>query len=423
VRRYYGNYTAFDGTPQLNYQQGDFLGGGLFYWTEESIEIDNLMTFPAATGGTWVRVIESGQPFDIRWSGAYGNGLNDDAQAMVNAFNMMDITINGEIEGGTPPTSFPDIYGKIGNTIFLPAGSYYISGSTELELGFRGKVVGHQYFNSNSLLSSEFIIPSTSSLVYFVCQEFSNLNIKTQGSGSSDIHIKAVRLSGCHFGQTISIYPFTNPYPPNASLPNMPFGTMTIQGCQFFAETYFPSILVYGGSSAEVYSPQLIINGSVFQSAIELETDLSDLVINDCYYMNSSGDYVPGIPPVTTNGYSISATSPSVNPITLTSGTTYTNPSYLMTATIRIPVLLSATSTEPAEVNVRITDQYGNGTSTIMAGASTGLADIGVRQTITFNVPPQASYTVTATNATLGEGTISYNTTAVSLNATSVSLQ
>jgi len=93
VRRYYRNYTPLDsGTRQLNYQLGDFLGGGLFQWTAESIPIDNLMTFPAATGGTWVRVIESGQPFDIRWAGAYGNGLNDDTQAITNAFNMMEKT-------------------------------------------------------------------------------------------------------------------------------------------------------------------------------------------------------------------------------------------------------------------------------------------------------------------------------------------
>jgi hypothetical protein len=89
VRRYYRNYTDFGEVPQPNYQMGDFLGGGLFQWTAESLYIDNLLTFRASTGGTWVRVIESGQPFDIRWAGAYGNGINDDALAIANAFDMM----------------------------------------------------------------------------------------------------------------------------------------------------------------------------------------------------------------------------------------------------------------------------------------------------------------------------------------------
>jgi len=169
-------------------------------------------------------------------------------------------------------------------------------------------------------------------------------------------------------------------------------------------------------------STQLIINGSVFQGGIELVTGLTDLVINDCYYLNSSGNYVPGIPPVSSNnGSSIFAMSPSTKPITLTSGTSATNPAYLMTGTIRIPVTLSPTSTAAATVSVAITDQYGNATTTTMASAPAG-STAGIVQTITFDIPPQASYTVTATNATLGEGTISYNATAISLKATSVSL-
>jgi hypothetical protein len=361
-------------------------------------------------------VIESGQPFDIRWSGAYGNGLNDDTQAMVNAFSMMQNTIQG-----TPPTSFPDLYGKIGNTIFFPAGSYVINEGASFT--FYGKAVGHQYFNPNSTtnptLSSSFIVDTVDD-VSFVSQEFRNLNI--EGSSNSIISVNAVNVSGCYFTAPITISPIANPYPQTNAPTSPPLGGVTIQGCQFLTNG---SCLNINNSDFSPNILQVIINGSVFQGGIEVSTDLSDLVINDCYYLNSSGSYVPGIPhvSVSSSAYSISAMSPSVKAITLTEGTTYTNPSYLMTATIRIPVLLSATSKEPAEVNVGITDQYGNRTSTIMAAASTGLADIGFRQTITFDVPPQASYTVTATNATLEEGTISYNTTAVSLSATSVSLQ
>jgi hypothetical protein len=158
-----------------------------------------------------------------------------------------------------------------------------------------------------------------------------------------------------------------------------------------------------------------------FSKALLLTTDVSDLVINNCYYMNSSGDYVNGIPPVNNNDCSISAMSPSTTAITLTSGTSNTNPAYLLTGTIRIPVTLSPTSTAAATVSVAITDQYGNTTTTTMASAPAG-STAGVVQTITFDVPPQSSYTVTATNATLEEGTISYNATGISLAATSVSL-
>jgi len=405
VRRYYGNYTAFDGTPQLNYQVGDFLGGGLFYWTGESLAFDNFLAFPAATGGTWVRVIESGQPFDMRWSGAYGNGLNDDSLNIVNAFIVMDRSIN------SPPTSFLDLYAKIGNTIFFPAGSYYLANAHTYT--FLGKVVGHQYFNSNCQLSSK-IIPSTTTV--FVCQEFRNLNIETQGSASPNIEIEAVNVSGCYFKEPIVIYPHRNPYPSGTTQGGID-GAVTIQGCQFLNTSPF-SLSIQRGYTGNTH---IIINGSVFQGGIELEADITDLVINACYVMNSSGDYVPGIPPVNLNGNSIYAMSPSTKAITLTSGTSATNPAYLLTATIRIPVTLSPTSTAAATVSVAITDQYGNTTTTTMASAPAG-STMGIVQTINFDVPPQASYTVTATNATLGEGTISYNTTAVSLNATSVSL-
>jgi hypothetical protein len=404
VRRYYGNYTAFDGTPQLNYQVGDFLGGGLFYWTEESLNIDNLLTFPAATGGTWVRVIESGQPFDIRWSGAYGNGLNDDTKAMQNAFNMMQTTINGSL-----PASFPDLYAKIGNTIFFPAGSYSVD-TYSAGFVFYGKVVGHQYFNSNSQLSSEFSVGSTSPT--FICQEFCNININSV-SGFT-VSLEAVKVTGCYFNASnISIKELPNPYSPQLS--SSPLGPITIQGCQF--------LTTYDGNCLYINSnTQCIIHGSVFSGNIGVVGDLTELVINDCYYKNSLGDYVPGIPPVSVGrGYSVSTMSPSVKPITLTSGTPATNPAYLLTGTLRIPVTLNPTSTAPATVSVAITDQYGNTTTTTMASAPAG-STAGIVQTITFDVPPQASYTVTATNATLGEGTISYNTTGISLNATSVSL-
>jgi len=402
VRRYYGNYTAFDGTPQLNYQQGDFLGGGLFYWTGESLDVDNLLTFPAATGGTWVRVIESGQPFDIRWSGAYGNGLNDDTKAMQNAFNMMQTTINGSV-----PASFPDLYAKIGNTIFFPAGSYrvdtYIPGFI-----FYGKVVGHQYFNSNSQLSSEFSVGSTSPT--FICQEFCNININSV-SGFT-VNIEAVKVTGCYFNApNLTIINLANPYQASSQL-----GPITIQGCQFLT-TYDGNCLYIDANT------QCIIHGSVFSGNIGVVGDLTELVINDCYYKNSLGDYVPGIPPVSVgSGYSVSVMSPSTKAITLTSGTSATNPAYLLTGTIRIPVTLNPTSTAAATVSVTITDLYGNATTTTMASAPAG-STAGIVQTITFDVPPQASYTVTATNATLEEGTISYQATAISLGATSVSLQ
>jgi hypothetical protein len=412
VRRYYGNYTTFEsGTPQLNYQLGDFLGGGLFYWTEESINIDNLLTFPAATGGTWVRVIESGQPFDIRWSGAYGNGLNDDTQSMVNAFSMMQNTIQGN-----PPTYFPDLYGKIGNTIFFPAGSYVINEGASFT--FYGKAVGHQYFNpnltTNPTLSSSFIV-NTIDEVSFVSQEFRNLNI--EGSSNSTISINAVNVSGSFFTAPITISPNANPFP-QTNAPTNPLGSVTIQGCQFLTNG---SCLTINNLAPSPQSPQVIIKGSVFQGGIEVYTNLSDLVINDCYVMNSSGDYVPGIPQVSIITGSISAMSPSVKAITLTSGTSATNPAYLLTGTIRIPVTLNPTTTAAATVSVAITDQYGNSTTTTMASSPKGGAS-GIVQTITFDVPPQASYTVTATNATLEEGTISYNATGISLAATSVSL-
>jgi len=386
---------------------GDFLGGGLFYWTGESLDIDNLLTFPAATGGTWVRVIESGQPFDIRWSGAYGNGINDDTDAMENAFNMMNDTITGD-----PPTSFPDLYGKIGNTISFPAGSYYIADGGGFV--FQGKVVGHQFFNSNgSVLSSEFLIGTTyGPNVVFTCQEFRNLNIKTQGSGSARITIGVVNVSGCFFSAPITVYPLRNPTPPNFNSPTL-VGSVTIQGC-LLTDLYLSSL--DGGDP-----PQVIINGSVFQGGIELAgADPTDLVINDSYYFDSSSsNYLPGIPAINTNGYSIAAMSPSTKPITLTSGTTTTNPARLLTGTIRIPVTLNPTSTAAATVSVAITDEYGNTTTTTMASAPAG-STAGIVQTITFDVPPQASYTVTATNATLEEGTISYHSTAISLGATSV---
>jgi hypothetical protein len=405
VRRYYGNYTAFDGTPQLNYQVGDFLGGGLFYWTEESLNIDNLLTFPAATGGTWVRVIESGQPFDIRWSGAYGNGLNDDTKAMQNAFNMMQTTINGSL-----PASFPDLYAKIGNTIFFPAGSYSVD-TYSAGFVFYGKVVGHQYFNSNSELSSEFSLGAAVGPSFF-CQEFRNLNIN-EVSGIT-VYLDAVNVTGCYFSASnLTIGELPNPY--STQLSSSPLGPMTIQGCQFLS-TYDGNCLYINANT------QCIIHGSVFSGNIGVVGDLTELVINDCYYKNSLGDYVPGIPPVSVgSGYSVSVMSPSTKAITLTSGTTYTNPAYLITGTIRIPVTLNPTSTAAATVSVAITDQYGNATTTTMASAPAG-STAGIVQTINFDVPPQASYTVTATNATLGEGTISYNTTGISLNATSVSL-
>jgi len=402
VRRYYGNYTTFEsGTPQLNYQLGDFLGGGLFYWTGESIDIDNLLTFPAATGGTWVRVIESGQPFDIRWSGAYGNGLNDDTDAMLNAFNMMETTINGSL-----PASFPDLYGKIGNTIFFPAGSYYI-GATVASFTFYGNVVGHQYFNSNSELSSKI---SLSFFAYFTCQELRNLNIEQKNASAQPAYIQAVNVRGCSFGAPINMRTPSNPSTPTS---NEQLGTTTIKACQF---------LTTGNCLYIASSAKYIIHGSVFKGDIGVVSNVTDLIINDCYYLNSSGIYVPGIPPVgIETGYSISATSPSTKPITLTSGTSTTNPAYILTATIRIPVNLSPTSTAAATVSVAITDQYGNSTTTTMASAPAG-STAGIVQTITFDVPPQASYTVTATNATLEEGTISYNSTAVSLGATSAYL-
>jgi len=341
----------------------------------------------------------------MRWSGAYGNGLNDDSLNIVNAFIVMDRSIN------SPPTSFLDIYGKIGNTIFFPAGSYYVA--NPYTYTFLGKVVGHQYFNSNYQLSSK-IIPSTTTV--FVCQEFRNLNIETQGSAYPNIEIEAVNVSGCNFNAPIAIYPHRNPYPPGPT-PDGIDGAVTIQGCQFLNTSSFSLRIQQGETS----NTQIIINGSVFQGEITLAADLTDLVINDCYYMNSSGDYVPGIPPVNITGYSIGAMSPSTKAITLTSGTSATNPAYLLTGTIRIPVTLNPTSTANATVAVAITDPYGNTTTTTMASAPAG-STAGIVQTITFDVPPQASYTVTATNATLEEGTISYNTTGISLNATSVSL-
>jgi len=406
VRRYYGNYTTFEsGTPQLNYQQGDFLGGGLFYWTGESIDIDNLLTFPAATGGTWVRVIKSGQPFDIRWSGAYGNGLNDDTKAMQNAFNMMQTTINGSL-----PASFPDLYAKIGNTIFFPAGSYSVD-TDSAQFIFYGKVVGHQYFNSNSELSSEFSVGSTSPT--FICQEFYNININSVSAYT--VHLDAVNVTGCYFNASnLTIGEILNPY--NTQLSSSPLGPITIQGCQF--------LTTYDGNCLYINSnTQCIIHGSVFSGNIGVLGYLTELVINDCYYKNSSGDYVPGIPPVSVGrGYSVSVMSPSTKAITLTSGTAATNPAYLLTGTLRIPVTLNPTSTAAATVSVAITDLYGNATTTTMASAPAG-STAGIVQTITFDVPPQASYTVTATNATLEEGTISYNATAISLTATSVSLE
>jgi len=406
VRRYYRNYTDFGEVPQPNYQMGDFLGGGLFQWTGETIPIDNLMTFPAATGGTWVRVIESGQPFDIRWAGTYGNGINNDAQAMVNAFNMMQNTINGPI-----PTSFPDLYAKIGNTIFFPAGSYYVNGVNPPSFFFWGKVVGHQYFNSQPTeLSSEIVCSNGS----FYCQEIRNLNI----SGDNIVYITSVKLSGCYFGLPVYLFAPINPYPPKLPT-NTPLATIAIQGCQFLDTSSFSLTILSGNSS----NAQVIINGSVFQGGFFAFEDITDLVINECYILNSSGEYVPGIPPVEAdNGHPILAMSPSTKAITLTSGTSATNPAYLLTATIRIPVTLSPTSTAAATVSVAITDQYGNTTTTTMASAPAG-STAGVVQTVTFDVPPQASYTVTATNATLEEGTISYNATGISLAATSVSLQ
>jgi len=321
----------------------------------------------------------------------------------------------------SPPKPLPDLYGKIGKTIYFPAGSYFIDVGESIFL-FQGKVVGHQYFNSNSKLSSQIIIenisPPNECHVYFLCQDFRNLSIETQGSGSANIniYIESVNVSGCYFKAPISIYSVRNPYPPNSNITTPPpLQTVTIQGCQFLSSG--TSLYVSGNG----YGTEYIINGSVFEGGLLLTTDVSDLVINNCYYMNSSGDYVNGIPPVNNNDCSISAMSPSTTAITITSGTSATNPAYLLTGTIRIPVTLNPTSTAAATVSVAITDQYGNATTTTMASAPAG-STAGVVQTITFDVPPQASYTVTATNATLEEGTISYNTTAVSLNATSVSL-
>jgi hypothetical protein len=299
----------------------------------------------------------------------------------------------------------PDLYGKIGKTIYFPAGSYYIADGGGFQ--FQGKVVGHQYFNTNPKLVTEILIETTNNpSVSFQCQEFSNLKIETQGPGSASIYIEAVNVRGCNFNAPIYIY---------SPLVSAPLATVTIQGCQFSSALY-----TYNRESGA--PPQYIINGSVFGDGIGLQTNLSDLVINSCYYRNSSGDYVAGIPPVATyDEYSISAMSPSVKPITIVSGTLSTNPAYLLTGTVRIPVTLSPTSTAAATVSVEITDQYGNTTTTTMASAPAGLTT-GVVQTITFDVPPRASYTVTATNATLEEGTISYNSTAISLGATSVSL-
>jgi len=299
------------------------------------------------------------------------------------------------------PPSFPDIYGKIGKTIFFPAGAYYIADGGSFTCQANVKVVGHQYLNSN--LASAIIIETTNYPdVYFTCQELRDMNITTQGSGYAYVYIESINISGCNFGAPIDINPF----------PDSDLGAVTIQGCQFDYPLY-----VYNGNPGNA---QLIINGSRFSDGIGMETSLTDLVINECYYKNSSGDFVIGIPPVAVyNSYSIAAMSPSTKAITLTSGTSATNPAYLLTGTIRIPVTLSPTSTAAATVSVAITDQYGNSTTTTMASAPAG-STAGIVQTITFDVPPQASYTVTATNATLETGTISYNATAISLNATSL---
>jgi hypothetical protein len=313
----------------------------------------------------------------------------------------------------SPPRPLTDIYGKIGKTIYFPAGAYYIADSSSF--GFDGKVVGHQYFNTNPYLVTEILIETNNDPVFsFECQEFSNLNIETQGSGYAYIYIEAVKVSGCNFNAPIYISPLPNPVPPKLPVPE-PLATVTIQGCQFISPLY---------AYNEVYgtTPQYIINGSVFGDGIGLQTNLSDLIINSCYYRNSSGDYVAGIPPVATyDEYSISAMSPSVKPITIVSGTLSTNPAYLLTGTVRLPVTLNPTSTASATVSVEITDQYNQTTTTTMASAPAG-STAGIVQTITFDVPPRASYTVTATNATLEEGTISYNSTAVSLGATSAYL-
>jgi hypothetical protein len=312
-----------------------------------------------------------------------------------------------------PPKPHPDIYGKIGKTIYFPAGSYYIAYSSSFNF-LEGKVVGHQ--KTNPMLITEILIETTNDPDFsFQCQELINLNIETQGSGYAHIYIKALKVIGCNFNAPIYISPLPNPITPKIPS-SMPFETVAIQGCQFNSPIYTYNI----GSSDT--APQYIINGSVFHDGIGLQSNVSDLVINACYYLNSSGDYVAGIPPVSTyNEYSISAMSPSVKPITIVSGTLSTNPAYLLTGTVRLPVTLNPTSTASATVSVEITDQYNQTTTTTMASAPAG-STAGIVQTITFDVPPQASYTVTATNATLEEGTISYNSTAISLGATSVSL-
>ena len=91
-------------------------GGGLFWWvpTIPSSSADGILVVQPAgvTTGAWVRQFDG--PINVKWGGAYGDGIHDDTAAIQAVLNL-----------NMPPTQNPSTTKT--TTVFMPSGVYNVT--------------------------------------------------------------------------------------------------------------------------------------------------------------------------------------------------------------------------------------------------------------------------------------------------------
>lgn len=197
-------------------------GGGPFYWDATNVAIDDSGTIIRPIGilvGAWVRIYSA--PLNVRWFGAFGNGIHDDTTSIAATYAVVpsggemyipkgqyrftskltfarSVSIVGD---GTSSCLFPDFSGaNIGtDAVFLNGGNAGLNGLTFKDFS----ILGTAGANAGNTRHGFFIRAIHRSV-------FLNVHVRTGGSGDE------YRLEGCLIDDFINpvvsvnvTYPYT----------------------------------------------------------------------------------------------------------------------------------------------------------------------------------------------------------------------
>jgi len=256
------------------YAAGDG-GGGQFYAVSGATPgtyVDNGGTIIVPTGGNgssaWLRVVNG--PVSVRWFGAQGNGVSNDAPAIQACVNYLPASFNLSFDGGTYNLESPITFaGKI-NVVLEGGGSTIRSGANYVARYF-------DFTDAVNVSVRDFVFDGRQQIMPATVLYNDNRNIGVYSEDSTNLYVENcrfinlytvhlfsyrtsyTRVSNCYFQA-----PVANQNQFYQCLMAQTVGDVWIENCQFIGDAYTDPRLGPNGIFASGVSNTLRIENNEF---------------------------------------------------------------------------------------------------------------------------------------------------------------